>query len=159
MGYADFDQDGKKEIAVSMHTGTGTGVSVDQLYLVKIRNDGTLSAMEFTPYQYIRQIAEKVSAEYNQAEGMLQFFIDDRKMGSAIDLSSWIKKGYHYSRIGFDEQISFEISKKAITLNFTPGCYFENVSSAQYDEMPDFTAKVVYKKGDFSLTDIKVNEK
>lgn len=159
MGYADFDQDGKKEIAVSMCTGTGTGVSVDQLYIVKTRNDGTLSAMEFTPYQYNRQLTERISATYNQTEGMLQFFIDDKKAGNAIDISSWIKEKYQYSKIGFGEQISFKILKKAITLNFIPGCYFKNSCSALYDGIPNFTAKVVYKKGEFSLTDIKVNEK
>lgn len=159
MGYADFDQDGKKEIAVSMCTGTGTGVSVDQLYLVKTHKEGTMSDVEFTGDQYINQLTERITATDNQSKGMLQFYVDDKKVGNTIDITSWIKEGYQYSRIGFGEQISFEISKKAITLDFIPGCYFENICSPQYDEMPTFTAKVVYKKGDFSLIDIKLNEK
>jgi hypothetical protein len=85
--------------------------------------------------------------------------VDHKKIGSSIDISSWIKEGYKYKNIGFDEQISFEISKNVITLNFIPGCYFENVSSAQYDEMPNFSAKVVIKKDNFTLSDIKINEK
>ncbi len=155
MGYADYDHDGKKEIALVMHTGTGTGVSIDQLYLVKTQNDGTLSALEFTRYQCINQIMERISATYNQTKGTLQFFIDDRKVGNVIDISSWIQNGYQYSRIEFGEQISFGISKKSITLNINPGCYFENICSAQYDEIPNFSAKVIYKRGDFSLSDIK----
>lgn len=155
IGYTDFDQDGKKEIAVSMCTGTGTGVSVDQLYLVKTKKDGTMSAMEFTKTQYIKQLKERILAKYSQTEGMLQFYIDNKKAGKAIDISSWIKEGYQYSGIGFGDQISFEITKKAITLNCIPGCYFKNIFPAQYDGIPIFTAKIEYKKGEFSLTNIK----
>lgn len=156
LSYGDFDQDGKKEIAVTLYTGTGTGVSVHQLYIVEVQNDGTLTALEYTPYQYIKQMMEKVIATYSQTDHRLQFYIDGQKSGNAIDLSSWVEDGYQYSEITFGDQISFDVSKNAITLEFIPGYCFDNVAPPQYDHVPDFSAKVIYNNGEFSLTDIKI---
>lgn len=159
MGYADYDHDGIKEVAVALHTGTGTGYDVDKLYIVKMQKDGMLGSIEYTPYQYISQLNESISAVCDQKKKTLQFFIDNKKVGKEINISSWAEEEHAYAGISFGEQIAFEFSEKVVTLRTVPGCYFEDMFPSQYEEMPDFTTKVIYKEGEFSLTDIKIDEK
>lgn len=158
MGYGDYDLDGSKEIAVSFYTGSGTGVSVEELYIVKQQKDGTFYALEYTPYEYTKELSARVKAKYNQTEEKLQLYIDNKKVGKPIDMSSWIKEGYTFSDIEFDNQITFHITNKAITINVLPDCYLEGIPSPVYENMPTISAKVIYKDGNFSLSNIKLIE-
>ena len=158
IGYADYDDDNQKEIAISLHTGTGTGVSIEQLYLVKSRKDGTMQATEFIPYQYTSQLNERVIGNYDINNDLLQFYIDGKKRGTAIDLSEMIKDNGSYSNISFDSHISFYFSNDEIMLGAIPTLYFANILYPEYEEMPSIDAKVVYKNNKFSLADFKYKD-
>ncbi len=156
IGYADYDRDGIKEAAISLHTGTGTGVSVEQLYLVEILENGTCSAVAYAPDQYLGQLAEHITATLDQEEDRLLLAVDGRNMGEGIDLSAWLREGARYERIWFGSQIAFDVAGEGITLRTTPGCCFEGVASAQYEGMPDFAAEIVWHDGGFALSDVKM---
>ena len=156
MEYQDYDKDGIKEIAISLYTGTGTGVSVDDFYLVKSRQDGTLEAVKFSPAQYLPQLGERITAQYASDSG-LQFFIDGEMAGEPVDISA-LTEWAEYGTIGMGEQIAFRADGDEMLLYVVPGCVMKDVAMPQYDNMPTFTCKFDYSDGVFTITDIKINK-
>lgn len=55
----DYDQDGREEIALSLLSGTGTGVHTERLILFETYDTGTLEPYEFT-YDQIRAVMDRL---------------------------------------------------------------------------------------------------
>lgn|GEM_PF-5085227 len=158
IGCADYDKDGQKEVAISLYTGSGTGISIERLFLVKTRKDGTMHATEFDSNQYNAQLSERVVGKYDKTLKMLQFYIDGKKAGKGINLTELIMDLGDYDRIVFGEQILFNFINNKIILEAKPGLVLKDMAAPMYDTMPNISAKVVFKNNKFSLTDFEFKE-
>lgn len=61
---ADYDADGETELAIIAHTGTGTGVFIDALYMVDRDAQGEWKMYEFLYEDYMPQLGSHFSTAY-----------------------------------------------------------------------------------------------
>lgn len=158
MYYADYNGDGQKEIAISIHLGTDTGVSIDSLYLVELKSDGAMQAFEFTSKEYITQLENCITFKYDNIDSMLQFYINGEKVGNKINISEMTEDLGEFREICFGQQICFSITNDAIVMSVTPELYLGTMGAPTYDFMPNISAKVIFEDQMFSLSEFEYEE-
>lgn len=150
MKYYDYDKDGQKELAVSLYLGGGTGVAINQLFILERSKSGKLTSYQFTPKNYVSQINQRISYKINKNKLTLY---DGKKKLRETKLS-WLPKNAHVKSIYFGDLVHFDLSRNLI-LNIEAGMKIDKWASLQYDGLDGLKAVIKYKNGKFTISDIK----
>lgn len=152
LAYSDYDNDGQKEVAIYLHNSSENG-PIRTLRLVKQNADGTMQSMVFSPYQYIAQLKRRVSADYNEETGILQFNIDGNLAGN-INISDKVNTESNYIKIDFGDFPSYNLTNNTITFSITPTLYLSD-GIPEFNKMPTLTAKIELRDNQFFLSNLE----
>lgn len=147
MKFADFDGDGGKELAVILYTGSGTGISIEELHIVTWQGN-TATDHCYQAQDYQKEMLEQVKWLYDAENSKATLHC------GYLDVYLTEQAGSHYDEVeglaAFGDQVDFEVTENdKIKVKFAVG-----LSRTGWD-MPDYigeiTAQVVYRNGKFAI--------
>ncbi|MHB8064991.1 MAG: hypothetical protein ACYDG2_20610 [Ruminiclostridium sp.] len=168
MQVSDFDADGKDELSVILHIGSGTGVAIEDLHIVEISEGKTLSGKQlnkmnpeyfkdyiFSSKDYISQLHKAIGFNTFAKAGQLMGKITINTKTYPVSLKDF--KSEECGKISDDivwGNIVYFISENTkLTAQFGVGIACENFASPQY--IGTLFADVNYKAGKFKLKNFK----
>lgn len=152
MYYYDLDNDGRKELAVTIYFGGGTGYSITNLFILEQNDAGTLEAYQFKPEDYVAQINQKITYKVNREKKVIALYDGKHKLREA-DLT-WLPEDAEVKGVYYGNIIQFDLGKQLI-MRIGPGMKIDDWASLQYDGLDDLQAIINYKDRVFHLTTIK----
>lgn len=136
LGKGDYDGDGQEELAIVLHTQTGTGLAVEQLFCLEQQKDGGWAVREYESRNYQKQIAndkdlweEELARIWEQPETEQPF--------------------------SYGDFVYFELDGDHISILLIPGMAEEGSPFLQYTDV-SVRAKVIYDGSGFSLKDYEI---
>ncbi len=153
MGYRDYDNDGVKELAVNLYLGGGTGVSIDQLFMLEEIRPGIFEPVQFKSDDYIAQVENMVSYRVNEENKTVSFFRGETELQNA-DISR-LKEDEKVENIFYGNIVRFDLNH-GIVMGILPGMQINGWASLQYDGFSELEATVEYRSdGTFHITNIR----
>lgn len=154
--YQDYDGDGKKEIAVISRSASGTGLSVNDLYILKKRNSGGWTEQVFTSLDWSKLLNERL--EYQVKDGSLTMTLDGKDTGYRIDAAALEEEwGEKITSVFFGSFGEFMFQEDKIYLKALPFASVGNWATPQSITDTYITLEVVYN-GSFDLVNGVVQE-
>ena len=151
--YSDYDKDGENELAITIYWASGTGVSIEKLYVIDTDDTGTLIPNCFLPDDYKSQIATKLNYKYDETENELIVF-DGTIVLFHNDLS-W-NMDAKVKNIYYGDIIHFRIEDE-LELQFLPGLQMDNQIPPVYEGMNALATNVIYNQdGTFTISNLDV---
>lgn len=143
---ADLDKDGTKEIICILHTGTGTGVSIDEVHILEPGKDGYYVDMMFEPEDYIAQIEELVKGDYDSKNQQIILKVNNTSTRLPDEM-----KEYTFEKLCFGNFIGYDYEEKTNTLRMQIGaeCIYKELVPPQY--LAEIEAKIIYKEESFRI--------
>jgi beta-lactamase regulating signal transducer with metallopeptidase domain len=153
MSYQDYDGDGAKELAVHLYFGGGTGVSIDQLFMLEELRPGIFEPIQFKSNDYIAQVENIVSYRVNEESKTISLFNEETELQS-VDIS-WLKENEKVKNVYYGNIVRFDLSH-GIVMGITPGMQINDWFSLQYDGFSELEATVEYQSdGTFHITNLR----
>ncbi len=159
MQAADYDGDGKDELAVVLNIGSGTGVSVDELHVVEFQDVNGTSDAPFVDYMlpeadYRTQLEEALAFRVNGQDGgwIGEIAIDGQRHEISLNefLSSYgVEPEAIADRLGFGSIVYFDVGQGEITFAAAVGLVVDGIAEPQY--IGRIEADVTYGPGTFTL--------
>ncbi len=154
IGYEDYDDDGQKELAVSIYIdiGTGFGFPIGDLYLYVLEpsKDGTLTEYLLSLEDYLGPINERLTYALDSEAKSISLYEGNHILQQA-DIS-WADEmnieGIHYGDI-----VGFDLEDRLI-LNIEPGIIVDEWATPQYEGLQPLHAVIRYCDGKFELGEI-----
>lgn len=153
MSYQDYDGDGTKELAVHLYFGGGTGVSIDQLFMLEELRPGVFESIQFISDDYTTQVNNIVSYRVNEENKTISLFNDGTEL-QKVDIS-WLKENEKVENLYYGNQVSFDFNH-GIVMRITPGMEINDRVDLQYDGFSELEATIEYQSdGTFHITNIR----
>lgn len=169
LNVGDYDSDGEEEIAVVTYTGSGTGVSIEDLHIVEARKDEVLSKDPssenyfvpnpeyykdhfYTPEAYTDQLDElvKLSTRHAGNELMLDVSIAGNKsVLSMKPLQEWAKDLSINEKPCLGSIVYFNCRGNGITAEFALGITGNTFAAPIF--IGNIKAEVIYREDGFAL--------
>lgn len=154
----DFDNDGVEDIAITIHVGSGTGVSVEELHLLRFMEDDYLPRYnEYTvdADELETLLHEKIKSSFNDnkitltCDGM-DFVFD------VSDYVSYIKESFSLLDICYTNYISYEKENEKITVTFV--AFFRLKELEPPFSFANVTTDIVFSDSGIELENIKISQ-
>ena len=169
MQVSDFDSDGKDELLVILYVGSGTGVSVEELHIVEISEDKTLSGKQlgspnpeyFKDHMfsnYTSQLDTDIGFRTFNKAGELMVNITTHTKTYTVSLKNFQSKDYGKidDKICFGNIVRFNTENNKIMAEFGVGI------TSQYNPDPFYIgsidAEVEYNTGTFKMKNFHFSE-
>ncbi len=136
LGKGDYDGDGQEELAIVLHTQTGTGLAVEQLFCLEQQKDGGWAVREYESRNYQKQIA------------------NDKELWEEELARLW-EQPETEQPFSYGDFVYFELDGDHISILLIPGMAEEGVPFLQYTDV-SVRAKVIYDGSGFSLKDYEI---
>jgi hypothetical protein len=150
----DFDGDGKKELAVTLYWGSGTGFSMMDLHMLKIGEDPY--GQPYPTYADYTLSAENVRDWMTEpvtltiAEDKNSFYVD--VCGESYTIENGIISGYTFSGVAtYGEVVEFGFENEQIRTKIAVGATYEEFVTPQY--FGAIEATVTFDGENFKLED------
>lgn len=130
--HEDIDRDGEKELAAVYYTGSGTGISVEELVFYELR-DGHFKSYAYDPVGFLEDV---VTADIDNDAHTVTFTLTTNGESVSYDTSEDYPNGIE--QIGWGSNIGYEFDGNKIILTAHPSV------NLFYECMPKITAKVWY---------------
>ncbi len=171
MQLGDFDNDGKDELSVILYTGSGTGVSIQDLHIIEISDGKILSGNQsdnknsqsykdhmFSPDDYVSQLKDKISFKTYLDAGQLMGKINDSTKSYTVSLKEFQTDEYGKirSELYFASIVSFSCEESKLKAEFGVGIICEKLPQACY--IGKLSADVEYREGKFGLKNFGFRE-
>lgn len=140
---------GKGQLQMKILGASGTGLMIWNLYIFEQTQDGPLRETMFQPDDYMSQLEQNISYEYDPDEQSVTLYTQEHVLRK-ID-TSWAEEPV--MDIYWGTIVDFELGE-TIHMLFTPALQIGDWPSAQYAEDADLTAVVTYKQ-EFKITQIE----
>lgn len=156
MNKADYDGDGQEEISVIVNTYTGTGLSGDELWLLKKGKGGRWVDTDFAYEQHQAMIEEDIQCVYEEAKQTLTFVErkDNREIGT-LDLTEILTDGAVYENVSFGSVFSFVPEDNKIYLQVSPCIETKGTVTGEYGRHV-LRARVVWDGKGFALEEYEL---
>lgn len=152
MSLYDIDQDEQDELIVITHVGAGTGISVSELHILELEEDGSYRDIMFEEKDYISQLYAKIHYDYDSISQVLRVTageqtydipVKDFLFADEVIPEPFIFKP-DYSSVAlfeFDNRIHLLVSPDAyINEVFTSGSFLDIIAEVEYNGK-EFTLK------------------
>lgn len=146
MSYQDYDNDGVDELAVILYVGSGTGVSVDELHIIKFEENNMIDYC-LPDELYSVDLTKKLILTPENNQRKVELSIENQKITIVNDKDL----GKITSIYPLGDIIYFTFINNEIIANFSVGIQFEIASYPRF--MASLTAKVNLKDGKYQLSD------
>lgn len=160
MKCGDYDRDGELEMALSIHTGTGTGFSVDEMLMADMDSTGEYILYGYETWSYRMETNERAVAEYSEETGAFRFLIDGKQQGMEMNLKEYLEENESsYLGFGIGDQVRFDWNEKKKYWEMTalPGLTIASWATPSFGETKLY-AELLYKgNGQFALGDMSSN--
>ncbi len=166
MNMADFDGDGKDELGVILYVGSGTGLSVEELHVVKIsesevipsnpkdKNHLVPNTEYFKDYcytDYSEQLKKQVRLKTHVKGAALWADVSVGSVSSSFELEN-PTDDIDNLNIAFGNIVRFEFKDKRILAQFALGAIRKSYASPDF--IGELNAEVSYYNGRFELNNI-----
>lgn len=151
--------DADKQLQVTLHIFTGTGVDAEELHVLQKTEGNELEDYWLTPGEWAPLLSERIGFSYEKDTHIITFYDnqDGRELVQA-DLS-WLEEK-EVERIEFGDIAHFQLGNE-IHLGFTPGYLVKEWATPQYDEIPEMKVQVHIQisnhQMNFKLGEIEIN--
>ncbi|MEW9124902.1 MAG: hypothetical protein AB2421_19475 [Thermotaleaceae bacterium] len=152
MYYYDYDNDGRKELAVTLNLGGGTGVSITDLYVLERYDTETLEPFHFRAEDYLAQINERMTYQVDSDKKVIALYDGKNKLREA-DLT-WLPEDARVEGVYYGNIVDFQLGEQ-LRMKIGPGMEINDWASLQYDGLDDLEAGIIYKNGTFRVTTIE----
>lgn len=140
--------EGQRQLQISCHVYTGTGVSADELHVLQQYDTGTLSESRFSLEDYEALLRERIS--WNFDEKTRKLVLTDA--GSGEEVASVMvpeETGEKVTGLELGMISGFELGKE-IYFRVSPGYYPDGRAGvAEYEGLPDLRFEVVTVQGEY----------
>jgi len=160
----DFDQDGEKEAVIILHRLTGTGYSVEELFLLDETEQENVSdwkLYQFEAKDYLEQLEENLKFEIINDKYQVHLFTADKSQDVSIDLSDELISDdgeitLLEEKIIVGDLVKFNVKEETLKISFTIGLSSERYAIPIYSYyLPLVEAEVSYQNGIFKLENIR----
>lgn len=154
--FADYDEDGEKELSVALPIGRGSGLSLRQLHIVKFGKDGQMTDYQLPESLYL-DLQERLQVAYDPAIGAGRMQFDNQEI--LITEDEYLDKECLEAndlRIVIGDIIRFQQNGDQLDAEFDIAIYGGTCGMPIY--VAALTADVVFQNGLFSLDNITLQE-
>jgi len=152
----DYDGDGQEELAILLYSGSGTGISIYDLYIVALEGPGgeILAARHFDKESYLRQLQQAIDFQTRDDDGVLTAEITVGNKATGLDMTSFPldELGPIYGMPILGNIVHFGADAAGLHASFGVGVAFEKAFSPQYIGM--IHADVDFQGHDFQLVNM-----
>lgn len=159
----DFDKDGMLEPVIILHRLTGTGYSVEELFLLDDTEQEKVSDWKLYPFKeqdYLSQIEKLLKYEILADTYQVHLFTLDNSQDICVNLTEELS--YDDTTVTLEEKIaigdivSFQADQNTLTLSFDVGLLCNEFATPFYSEsLPLVEAEISYQKGAFTIENMK----
>ena len=148
---SDYDGDGMEEIAVILYVGSGTGVSVEKLYIVE--QDGDRRDFAISAEMIAQLLYHRLSAKYDPDADMVTVRLDEQEVG--IDASRVPKERRRsFDGLQMEDIVSFSTDNNILQTHISIGLTgFDVAPPFDYVEL---YADLVYQESGLSLSNVNI---
>lgn len=154
--YCDYDKDGDSELGLAVYLGGGTGVSIEQLFVMEEIKKDTLTSHEFMAADYTAQIKTRVTYRIDQPAEKL-ILSDGANKLQEVDLAWLEAEGMgikDVKNICYGDIVDFAVTDE-LTMDIAPGMQVGDWVSAVYEGLEELHATIDYRSdGTFKLKKI-----
>lgn len=133
----------KKQLQISFHTYTGTGVAAEHLYVLQQYDTGTLHPSDFSMNSYSDLASDRIGYRFNEETRELTLIDQETKQ----DLSS-VKVSGSVTGLEIGSISGFGLGE-TIRFSVTPGYYLDDGFIAEYEDMPTLDFEVLMEQNDY----------
>lgn len=134
----------------------GTGVHVEQLLLIRFAEDSAFVAATADPYDLQELCCQQMT--YSTSGEQVTFYLEQEPV-TTVKNSVTDMGGFDDEAIWIGEQLSFDFNGEQPRVCITPGLKFVTGLVLTYDDMPTFTADVVFSEaGELTINDLQLKE-
>ena len=134
----------------------GTGVQVEQRFLIRFEEDSAFVAATADPYDLQELCCQQMS--YSTVGEKIIFYLDQEPV-TTVTNSVTDMGGFDDEAIWVGEQLSYDLNGEQPRVSITPGLKFVTGLILTYDDMPTFTADVVLSEsGELTINDFQLKE-
>ncbi|EMS73935.1 hypothetical protein [Ruminiclostridium cellobioparum] len=166
MELADFDGDGREELAVILYTGSGTGYSVEELHMVKVSEKEVLSDdpkdtsylvpnkeyfKDYAFTDYVEQLNKQVKLNTHKKGSSLLADVTVGKKVNSFELAN-TEDDIDNDNIGFGNMVGFEFKDKKILARFALGAIRKSYASPDF--IGEINSEVEFDSGVFTLKNL-----
>jgi hypothetical protein len=164
MQLGDFDNDGIDELSVILYTGSGTGVSIQDLHIIEMsegnipsenqsenKNSEDYKDHMFSPDDYVSQLKDKITFKtYLDADQLMgKISVGTKSYTVSLKEFQTDEYGKISSELYFASIVSFSCENNKLKAEFGAGIMCEKVPQACY--IGKLNADVEYGEGKFEL--------
>lgn len=150
----DLDSDGEDEIICVLNVGSGTGVSLYELHVLK--PDGTSGYIDYLFSDYLEQMKTMLSATYHKKENSILLKTDNNSY--TYDIPTEYQK-LTYKSIAYGNIIFFDIFN-GLKINIPLGVFFDEFASPQFfEDATFFEGDILFRNGKFQITNPQITNK
>lgn len=151
---ADYNNDGNEELAVILCGATGTGVNIEQLFILQ-RTGGQWQDEEFTSKNYLAQISQQITCNYRDETNSVQFFDKEKDVLLGENDLTPVLGEEHYEKTIWGNIVSFVPEDEKIYLQVKPEFVPEGRPVGWFNDTV-LRARVVYGSEGFSLEEFEI---
>ncbi len=166
MELADFDRDGREELAVILYAGSGTGYSVEELHIVGVSENKVLSddpkdknyllpnKEYFKDYiftNYEEQLKKQIKLNTHKKGSLLMADVTVGKKVNSFELAN-TEDDIDNNNIVFGNIVGFEIKDKKILARFALGAIRKSYASPDF--IGEINSEVDFDSGVFTLKNL-----
>lgn len=154
----DYDGDGKEELSVILHVGSGTGIAVDELHMIKMDPADPNYFKDQVFHDYGAQLSKAVQIKTILQNDVLfgQLSIDSASHSVNLKELQSPEFGKVSDQLHFGNIVRFEHEGKLIKAQFAAEIVVEK--SVMPQSIGDIDANVSYKDGKFILSHFTFRE-
>ena len=165
---ADYDSDGREEIALVTMDGTGTGVYVERLNVLETWDTGHLEAFEFDPLFQQEEWQRYIDWSLDRENHLVQIIRKDSPDSVpvlSLLYGDWTEEGGEAAGFSIGDQVRFRIGEE-IWVDYDVAVVMEGFVTPQYPESGNnrLSFRVLYhdpasgREKPFELTDLQAPE-
>lgn len=155
----DYDNDGEKEVAVSLCIGKGTGAYIDELHIIKVEK-GTLTDYAYTGEDYVRDASKAVTFTQHGKNDEIRFnwVFQKNKTEVTVDITEILKEnslGGSGVRLETGHVVRFNLRDTG-NIEAVAALGFSSDENVTPIDVADMTAQVTFSGGKFHLQNIQI---
>ncbi|SHK80085.1 M56 family metallopeptidase [Desulforamulus aeronauticus] len=150
----DLDNDGEDEIICVLNVGSGTGLSLYELHVLKL--SGTSGYVDYMFSDYLEQMKTMLSTAYHKKENSI--VVKTNNNSYIYDIPIEYQK-LTYKNVAYGNIVFFDISN-GLKIKIPLGVLFDEFVSPQFfEDTIFFEGDIVFKNGKFQITSPQITNK
>lgn len=142
----DLNRDGEDEIVCVLNVDSGTGVSIDEIHVLKF--DGTSGYVDYMFSDYLEQMKTMLSAAYNKKENSI--LLKTSNSGYTYNIPAEYQE-LTYNNLAYGDIVYFDISH-GLKIKIPLGVSFDEFASPQFlEDTVFFEGDVDFENGKFMI--------